>query len=246
MEHSTCVEVQNFILSGSLHEIEKWTLKLPLALQNTSVWKFCSSDRWGKHIYCSKDFVSVVKTDKKISDDYLRPVEFFASVKFDDKTVLLLLSNYEAGSYLDLFRSCSTKATLHMHSALIGDAQQSLHDRVKLSLPKRVVGFDRSLNPALTLFSGGFHFNGEDEQNDYAYYLGYVTGDVPDEILEENGVVCGWVKKEFWGKLGTGAGVEVAMIFDECPELMVKEILRLRWGVRKIGRDCGVGKVVGG
>ncbi len=98
--------------------------------------------------------------------------------------------------------------------------------------------FDK-LNPPLTLFSGGWYFTTHKEECDYAWYLGYVRGDVPDRILELDGLVGGWAKKEFWDQL------DVAQVFDECPEGLVKQILRIRWGVMKIGRESGVGKVLG-
>lgn len=239
--NTTSPQVLNFILTGSLLEIEKWAVKLPLTLQNTSAWKFSPSDRWGRHIYCTKDFIGVVKSEaKRLTDDYLRPVEWLASLQYDDKTVLLLLSNFEAGEYLDLFRSNKTRATLHMHNALTSEYQLSLHDRQNLCLPKRGVTFDKLINPPLTLFSGGWYFTGDEEERAYAWYLGYVMDNVPDKVLEKDGMVGGWVKKAFWDQ------VDVARVFDDCPDGLVREILRVRWGIRKVGRESGVGKVIGG
>jgi hypothetical protein len=129
MDNTLSNHVTNFIITGCLNELEKWALKLPLTLQNTSAWKVCSSDRWGKHIYCSKDFANVVKCDKRINDDYQRPLEWFASVQYDDKIVLMLLSNFEVGKYLDLFRTGNTTAVLHMYNAL------TLWDQIYLHSP---------------------------------------------------------------------------------------------------------------
>jgi hypothetical protein len=241
--------------------IEKWGLKLPLALKNNSLWKHCQSDTWGRNIYVTLDFSRVAKqgttggsNKTETSEQILRPLHWFVSVYLQEndhgKVVLLLLSPYEANYFLPIFRTGTAKGILHSFAPRLSPDQDTLYRNSSLWIPcqKAAFGdqlldhlFPGSLNSALLLFSGSSYFKDEREQNAYCAFLGFCLRPRTEEeeaVFTAGGIVNGFLKSGPWRN---------ALGYNECrfgenPEALIRGIIEKRYGSFPV--EAHVGKMI--
>jgi len=195
VEHSISDDVTEFLRTGRMNGIERWALKIPLTLKNTSLWSSCPLDSWAKNVYATHDFCNVIRlsTSKDLVDDFLRPVNWIASFEQPDqeKIVLLLLSPFEAESYFDLFRFGNECAcSLHMWAPRVCTDQSTLFENTALTMPYNPnrVTLSGQLKSILLIYSGSSYFENEAEMKEYCYFTGFCPrpwGDEEERLFNE-------------------------------------------------------------
>jgi hypothetical protein len=108
----------------------------------------------------------------------------------DTKTILLLISPFEAETYFDLFRVGRTgvvAGSLHMWAPRVTQEGDTLFDKPGLTLPATSTALGLKLAPDLTssllLYSGSSYFEDDEEMMNYCRYLGFIPR--PWTVAEE-------------------------------------------------------------
>lgn len=181
-------------------------LHLPYGLEKTTMWTIAQKDSWGRKIYVTKDFNSVIIKNqaKDKEDEFLRPVWWIVSINSSvdyhcGSPILLVLSPHECNHFISIFRSSDVNSTLHMYSPRTQMYQSLLINNKKLQMPllKEVKCIDYGYLSELTLFAGSIYFDSKEEQDAYSSFLGMIPRPrstehqkaFDDQLITSNGFV---------------------------------------------------------
>lgn len=208
--------------------------------KNTSVQEFVEFESWGQFVFCTGDFIQVVKRDSSqdTGTQFLRPVTWTVRILSKGKPALIVISPFEANQLLSEFRKGIFKASLHLFSPRTTPDQNILIDNPRLWVPSSEADvYERpplllwhQLLPPLFLCSGNLYFVNELEQEAFSSFLCLVPRPRTEKFqkLFELGQLSsrnGFLAPEY----RTMKGCPVPLSgFKQNPEKLVNEISLIR------------------
>ncbi|KAH9169113.1 hypothetical protein EDB89DRAFT_1908861 [Lactarius sanguifluus] len=159
-EHVVCDEIRNFVSTGILAKPSTFVIPLFISTEIDEVLD--STGGWFPSPLATTDF-AITTTDSSITEltDYLRPVNWILSSGFGKKSVVIVISPYEANELLPIIRE-SGKVRLHVYSPRVTSSMRSFSDLTFYTIPE---SSEKKWTPAahlrteLDLFAGQLYFD---------------------------------------------------------------------------------------
>jgi hypothetical protein len=193
-------------------------------LQTTLAQEF-SEIKFDSNIYCTKDFISVVK--KIESDEYLRSVRYIAVHTSNNTTSYVLLSHHEVNCLLGSFYT-GQGATLHMYAPRVRPQQSILFDNPSFCVPQRVTSVPESIMAELFVYSASLYFNSNQEREWICDFLGFCLK--PRTSLQQEAFDKGHIHKSGFVPQSVRSDVQFGIFckFEKDPAILMQKYLHKR------------------
>lgn len=171
--------ISNGAYGSEFFELKRKQTLVPLsaALNKTKLFgDYKDEKNWSEHLFVTTDFTQVLADLNNPTDQYLRPVWWFAKVNgINNDYILILLSSFECDRLLATFRS-SSKSTLFTFRPTLSKLQSDLLTETDLRVTNTKVTHNLDPNDIaqIKMFSGSMYFTSEAEQNAYCNFMGLI------------------------------------------------------------------------
>lgn len=168
-------------MNGNIDHIKKvcTLLSIEESLSHTTLLQYCRNikNAWSAHLFVTKDYQTVIDSNSKACDDFLRPVWWIAHIKNTiGNDILVLLSSFECNQLLPIFRA-SVKSTLYMYRPRLSKMHSNLLHNKKIQVTgmnKDTMSIEIQDEVQIEVYSGAMYFESEAEQDAYCGFLGLV------------------------------------------------------------------------